>query len=423
MNPWLQRLLISCAAGIAATGAVVGTAKRPGKLKRKKRKKRADGTDEPVQVGAVALRDARLPQDDGITLAAWRADVAASGRKLGARVTGVFRKEPAARPSAAEAGPRDPDEVQAPDGTTIRKNKARTIPSGKARRKGNHAKGRRRGKARRPQASLWDSAKESLRQTVRDTVKEEVQASPVGSALEALKQVGSKVRDGASAAAAAVSKAIEKSDAPSLDEIPPHLKGEPTAPRETTTGVEPPVRDPRATGSAAKVEEALEAIGKTIEGAIHKVGDATRSPEAGGTTDGPVEASDVARKVKGGIDVVGTWLQGPGAPGYRRRTRPAGSGDVVTAKDPGEVGAAKEAAEMVSAREPRDPADVQGMSPVVNPGPQVGSSAGDASAQPAAASPIASSPTDASPTDASPIDPPPPALERGASPDEDKAAE
>lgn len=360
MNPWLQRFLISWAAGVAASGAIVSTAKRPGKLKRRKKKK-ADGTEEPVQLGAVALHDARVADERGITVREWGENVRATGAAVGQRVKGLFSRAPK-EPVVAEDGARVPDEVQTKDGARIK--------TPRAKRKGAHAKGRRGKRRRRPQATLWDSAKESLKQTVKETVKEEVKATPVGSALEALKSVGAKVKEGASAAAGAVNKAIggtagEKASSAD-DEIPPQLRGEvPPTPEEIAAreearlaeiAAQEAVRAEKMRKVEENIEKGLDAFGKKIEGAIAKVAEAASSaaqpreprepPAPAEHVDGeappapPVDPAEVAKKLKGGLDVVGSWLQGPGAPGYgSRRVRPANAEvvdavDVVEAKDP-----------------------------------------------------------------------------------------
>jgi hypothetical protein len=100
MNPWLQRFLIAWAAGIVTTGAVVSTAKTPHKLKKKKRKKRDDGTLEPVQIGATALKDARMAEERGLTMPEWRDKVVATGSAVGAKVTSVFKRTPSTASTA-----------------------------------------------------------------------------------------------------------------------------------------------------------------------------------------------------------------------------------------------------------------------------------------------------------------------------------
>lgn len=362
MNPWLQRFLVSWAAGVAATGALVSTAKRPGKLKPRKKRRRADGSEEPVQMGAVALQDVRAADDRGLTAAEWRANVVASARGARARVAEVFsRTAPAPAPRARD-GARAPDEVQSQEGTAPAPAPAATtsVHGSKARdakvqgstkghgskghgskgqgtpaarkRSGAHAKGRTQGRAghrRRPQASLWDSARESLRQTVRDTVREEVKESPVGAALETLKTVGEKVREGASTAATAAHGALQKV-----------LEAGESATRATTAAPPDGERGQNVTSSTS---------GTSTAGAD----DDGRAAEAPPTTDGrgvpgvasgdasapgattSVDVQEVARKVRAGADAVGTWLQGPGTPGYpSARVRRSGTAaDVVEAKD------------------------------------------------------------------------------------------
>lgn len=305
MNPWLERFLIAWAAGIVTTGAVVSTAKKPHKLKKKKKKKkREDGTLEPVQMGATALRDARLPEERGLTMPEWRDKVVAAG----ARVSSVFKRTPA-RPAEGvdTSGAKAPDEVQRADGTTV----ASSSAAKRKRRKGAHAKGR-RGKKRR-EATLWDSAKESFKQTVKESVREEVNETPVGSALETLKSVGAKVKEGATkvgaGAAKAVNRAIEGN--PSSDADAPELDA--AAPKPPLTEEERARLDAeRAKREADRVD--VEAGARAAAQVASEV------------------AADLGRKMKGGLSAVGSWLQGPGSPDYGKRRRANPTGEVVDAK-------------------------------------------------------------------------------------------
>lgn len=435
MNPWLQRFLVSWAAGVAASGVVISTAKKPGRLKKKKRKKKADGTEEPVQMGAVALRDARAPEERGLTVGEWREHVVTTTRGVGTKVAALFRREPSAA-AADDGSPREPDEVQAADGTRLKTApRAARKKNKKKQRKGGHAKGsagKRGRRGRRPQATLWDSAKESLKQTVKETVKEEVKATPVGTAFEALKNVGAKVKEGATTAASAAASAVGKVMADTKqggvrDEIPPQLRGEPPGAPSEVNEPPPPSVTPQ------KVEETLEAIGRSIETAIHKVADGARAAaedvkkasEAGEAGEprgdgAPVDVGEVAKKVRGGVDAVGSWLQGPGAPGYRRRVRPASGGDVVEAKDAPLKDAPKDVVEARDA--PSAPAAAPSTPPATH-GPDGG--AGEAAGE------IAPAPSDAAPDPAAAPAPDPAAAPApDASPsaaghddDEGKAAE
>ena len=253
VHPMLQRILISLAAGTAATSAVVSTAKRPHKPK-KRRKKRPDGSEAPVSLGATALHDVKLPDERGLTPAEWRHGMAQWGGAVATRITSVFKRAP------SEGGTSTPNSVQTPEGT----------------RAPNAHKRRRDGK-KRPQATLWDSAKESLKQTVKETVRDEVKSSPVGSALDTLKDVTEKVKEGAANAAASAARAVNQA-------------------------IDKPPSSPNAETPAAK----------------------------------PEETTDVGVNLKNSVDAVGSWLQGPGTPGYQKRERPAAGGDVVDAKDPDE---------------------------------------------------------------------------------------
>ena len=326
MNPWLQRFLIGWAAGVATTGALVSTAKRPHKLKRKKRKKQEDGTEEPVQIGAVALKDARLPDERGLTMGEWRDRVVATGSSVGARVGAMLKRDRKQDPvdlHVKEAGARPPDEVQRPDGTVEHfAAKASPRPSPRSKRKGAHAKGR-RGKKRKD-ASLWDSAKESFKQTVKETVVEEVNKTPMGSALEALKGVSAKVKSGATTAATATATFVKRG-----------IEGNP----EPQDGSKP----------VPSLQQRLDAAGAAIEKAVKNATDAPPegaedapapdiepiSPRANKNVEAVAEvAAEVAVKVKSGLAAVGSWLQGPGAPGYKKAPRAADAdAEVVDAKD------------------------------------------------------------------------------------------
>ena len=280
MHPLLQRFLIGWVAGVVTTGALVSSAKRPHKLKRKKRKKQPDGTDEPVQIGAVALHDARLPLEGSLTLPEWRDRIVAAGSSVGSKVSSLLQREPRA---AIDAEPSAPSSQR------------------RTKRSSAHAKGRRGRK--RKQATLWDSAKESLKQTVKETVADEVKHSPMGSAFQKLKDVSAKVKTGATTAATLVKKGIE---------------GDP----EPEDGSKP----------KPSLPQRLDAAGAALEKAVNSAAEGS-APDAREPTPKSVDASEVAAKVKQGIAAVGTWLQGPGAPGYKKSARPADGGEVVDAKD------------------------------------------------------------------------------------------
>lgn len=334
MNPLLQRFLISWAAGAAATGVVVGTAKRPHRLKRRKKKKKGQGA-EPVQIGAVALQDARAPNDPGLSMDEWTAGIKA----LPSRVAGIFHRVP----SASGDGAREPDEIRTADGQRV------AAPARKKKR-------RRRGK--RAEATLWDSAKESMRQTVRDVVKEEVKDTPVGGAVDAAKKAGERVKEGAAVVKEGASvvaenavkvgaqvgdkaktllnrilSAVEANPAPNADPEAEALAEEAEAeaqrhrpdPGEDQAPPTPPAAEVMTAATPLAEPEVIAAETPAPPP------DAERpSPELP-----PLDVAEVAKKVKTGLGAVGDWLSGPGAPGYTStRTRPAaGSSDVVEAKD------------------------------------------------------------------------------------------
>ncbi|MBI1946938.1 MAG: hypothetical protein HYS27_14675 [Deltaproteobacteria bacterium] len=333
MNPLLQRFLISWAAGAAATGVVVGTAKKPHKLKRRRRKKKKGKEPEPVQIGAQALLDARAPDEPGMTVEQWAAGVKA----LPSRFASIFQRVP----KQADDGAREPDEIRTADGEKVST--------------GARKKKRRRG--RRKQATLWDSAKESMRQTVHEVVKEEVKDTPVGNAVDAAKRAGDKVKEGASAvkegagvvAEKAVKvgaqvggkaksllnrilEAVEANPAPNAD---PEAEALAAAEEQHAHGdVTPVAPRPAGDGPLAEAPSAGSPTGEappepTVESAPVESAPVESAP--------PVDVAEVGRKLKSGLNAVGDWLQGPGAPGYTsRRARPAqGGGDVVEARDAG----------------------------------------------------------------------------------------
>lgn len=324
MNPWLQRFLIGWAAGVVTTGALVSTAKRPHRLKRKKRKKQEDGTEEPVQIGAVAMKDARLPDERGLTVGEWRDRVVASGASLGTRVGAVFKRERRPTTGGAAAGGTtpsalEPDEVQRTDGTVEKS------ASTRKKRRGAHAKGR-RGKKRK-EATLWDSAKESFKQTVKETVAEEVNKSPMGSALETLKDVGAKVKSGATSAATATASFVKRG-----------IDGNP----EPDDGSKPtPSLQQRIDAAGAAIEKAVknatdgpEPRGSAEPTVSARAAESADEPRPNKNVDAAAEvAAEVAVKVKSGLLAVGSWLQGPGAPGYKKAPRASDGGEVVEAKD------------------------------------------------------------------------------------------
>lgn len=343
VNPLLQRFLISWAAGAAATGVVVGTAKRPHRLKRRKKKKKGQAA-EPVQIGAVALKDARAPEDPGMSVEEWAAGIKA----LPSRVAGVFTRVP-----KAGDGAREPDEVRTADGQKV------AAGSGRKKR-------RRRGK--RAKATLWDSAKESMRQTVRDVVKEEVKDTPVGGAVDAAKKASEKVKEGAAVVkegagvvaqnAAKVGAqvgdraksllnrilhAVEADPAPNADPEAEALAAQEEA-RARTEDAAPAAmpsveRDaPPSTAASSTAPSSAPAGAAPSQGPVAEPlsgAPVVLEPAAAPGLEPGLDVAEVGKKLKGGLDAVGSWLQGPGAPGYSSaRVRAAdGGSDVVEAKD------------------------------------------------------------------------------------------
>lgn len=369
VNPLLQRFLISWAAGAAATGVVVATANKPHKLKRRRRKKKKGQAAAPVQIGAQALLDAKAPDDPGMSVDEWAAGVKA----LPGRFASIFQRVP----KQSGDGAREPDEIRTADGQ-----KVATGPRKK----------RRRGKRR--QATLWESAKVSMRQTVHEVVKEEVKDTPVGSAVEAAKKAGDKVKEGASAvkegagvvAERAVKvgaqvggkaktllnrilEAVEANPAPNADpeaeafaEQEEHAAGMVEA-----SAVPQPAGEAQSTEGRSTEPQSAETASDEphLEPASVEPAQVEPKPAEGA----PADIAEVGRKIRSGLNAVGDWLQGPGAPGYTsKRARPAqGGGDVVEARDAGAQtvapGAASDPAEQPADDQPNDdqrPHDDQG---------------------------------------------------------------
>ena len=300
MNPLVQRLLISLTAGSAAGGAWVATAKNKHKKARKRRRKKK--TD--IVIGTQARKDAAEEFTPGMTLAQLGARV----RTFGAGVVDSARSLVGLSPRdpAADGSARDADEIHH-DGKRI-KNPARKRRN--ARLAKGHAK-KRKG-SRRKQASLFDSAKESLRQVVKDeakrAVQEQVDKTGLGKAAEALKSAGGAV--------------VEKAKAVK-DAIPEDL-------------------DERLAEAGKNVVEGAKRVGESVGGAIQeglrKLDGEPGLPGGESQEDGEgLSAEELAQRVGKGVDALGSWLQGPGAPGYKNsgRVRPSSSGSgVVEAKEP-----------------------------------------------------------------------------------------
>jgi hypothetical protein len=312
LNPWLERALVSLAAGAVTTGALVATAEKTGKKKRKK--KGAKGEKDDVKAtphvdgpGEAAVREAARLDERSMTLE----ELGRSLKGVGAKLTSVFARE---KPKVDASGARVPDEVMSKDGKRISTKPDARGPAGK-KRNGKHARGRRR--KRRPQASLWDSAKESMRQTVKEVVHEEVKDTPVGSAMDALKKAGASIKTGASAAVESIKAAI---------------------PEDAGTRVKKTLDD--AGTKLSELTKDADGVGKKIEQGVAKAAEALDA-EAKSLVENPPEppasATEVVEKLNKGVDVVGSWLKGPGGgPGSSnggRRVRAAAGGDVVEAKD------------------------------------------------------------------------------------------
>lgn len=316
VNPLLQRLLISWAAGAAATGVVVGTAKRPHRLKRRRRKKKKGQQPEPVQIGAQALLDARAPADPGMSVEDWTAGVKA----LPGRFASIFSRVP----KGPADGAREPDEIRTADGQKVSA--------------GTRKKRRRRGK--RQKATLWDSAKESMRQTVHEVVKEEVKDTPVGNAVDAARKAGDKVKEGAAVVkegAAVVAENAVKVGAQVGDKAKSLLNRILHAVEADPASNADPDAEALAEHEQHAAEQSATAAPSEPDPAPHTEGTAPTPPTISEPPPAAVDVAEVGRKVKSGLNAVGDWLSGPGAPGYQsKRVKAAqGGGDVVEAKDAG----------------------------------------------------------------------------------------
>ncbi len=316
MNPLIQRALIALAAGTATSGALVVSAKKQGEGKRAKTRDK-DGKvlrQPPEDAADRVARETKLLLDRGITLAEMRDTVAAQLKGLGSSVSAVFARAPA----PTRAGAREPDEV---DGVQN--------PSAQARSK----KKRRRGR-RRPQASLWDSAKESMRQTVKETVRDEVKGTPLGKVGEAaggaydvVKKAGASLRDGAQAA-------FQKARAA----LPPDAGAQWVASADQLGRSVALQVEAAAKSASQAMSEAAPHEGLSPDAAVEAARPSTErdSTERDSTlAASPSASSTLASTVNDGVTTLGNWLKGPGAPGYNRpkRVRANVDGDVVEAKD------------------------------------------------------------------------------------------
>jgi hypothetical protein len=365
VNPWFQRILISLAAGSAASGVIVGTAKKPRRLK--KRKKKKGEKDRSVELGALALADAKLPDNRGITVGEWKDAVVARG----ASVASVFKR----KPKPVDDGARLPDEVQSKDGKTVSKREKKK----RDRRKD------------MPPATLWESARESFKQTVKETVHDEVKSTPVGGALDPLKSVGAKVKEGASV----VVENVEKVAKDVSEEV---AKGDKNKDPKDTVGakigsklsdfriafdaaVETVRKSPQESstppsapsgGPPSAPDELAVQPGAVEEQRGAPIVEAELDPTVAGVEKQPIDPEKVKQKLKSGFDAVSNWFQaatGPGStkrdPTAPRRVRAASPADddVVEAKD---ADAANEtASDVVDAKdatpeEPQDPAGGDG---------------------------------------------------------------
>ena len=331
--------------------------------------------------------DARAPDDPGLSVEQWAAGVKA----LPGRFASIFQRVP----KQDGDGAREPDEIRTADGQKVAT--------------GARKKKRRRGKRR--QATLWQSAKESMRQTVHEVVKEEVKDTPVGSAVDAAKKAGDKVKEGAAVvkegagvvaeravkAGAQVGgkaksllnrilEAVEANPAPNADPEAEALAerehelardfetSAPSAPSAPSAGeTADPVRSPEIGGAPEEHQPASPGFGGGASIAPAPAREGASAPTAEG-----VDVAEVGRKLKSGLSAVGDWLQGPGAPGYTsKRARPVpGGGDVVEARDAGAESVAPSAA---PAPAPSQEASAQGAS--VQAGSAQAGSAQDAPVQ------------------------------------------
>jgi hypothetical protein len=181
MNPWLQRALVSLAAGTIAGGAVVATAKNRHKKARKRRKKK---DAPPVLLGTVAKRDAQVPHEGGITVEQWVAGIKDGVTSLSLRVKGYL----IGSKDEGQQSARDADEVIAKDGTVTRKKKTNRAP-----------RQNRRGRHKRREATLFESAQESFKQVIRDetkrVVQDQVDKTGLSKAQDTLKSASAAVAD------------------------------------------------------------------------------------------------------------------------------------------------------------------------------------------------------------------------------------
>jgi hypothetical protein len=370
LTPWLQRLLIAWAASAVSTGVILSTADnrhRPKKARnpKKRRRRELDNTASatrarpPVLPGTVAKADAALPFTPSLTWAGWATDVRARGRRLLRFVTG---QAPEGR--VDEHGSRLPDEIVTADGKKVRV--AGVSPKSKktAGHKGAPPARRRRG--RKQQASLFDSAKESLRQVVKEEAKkavdEKVEEAGLKKAADAIKSAGEKVGETAKDVAQRVKDSMpddveEKLQSAgrsmlaearrAMQRLSDSIQGSDDGHGVASASVSPPdtvdqVADPGAAlppaggpGSANDAALAASPPPPSLPGPASTVGGDEAERASSSSGDIASALGDGVQLLGGGVQKIGSFLSGPGNPGYHRssgRAR-AASGDIVEAKD------------------------------------------------------------------------------------------
>ncbi len=343
--PWLQRLVVAVAGSVVTGGVVLATADNrfaPKKRKRRRGRRRVTGkTAPPILLGTVAKADAGEAYVPSLTWAQWRDAVAARGRGIFRFVTGQPKEG-----SVDKDGARIPDEIRTKDGARRRSQAGRSS-----------SKTRRRRGERRKEASLFDSAKESLRQVVKDEAKkavdEKVEEAALKKAADALKGASGKVSETAKDVASKVKESLpedldEKAKlagrtvlsgaksafgklAASLNELAESSPVEPLS-----VAPPPPIEaaPPAEALSSAAATDLV--VSEPITADVEQEGtkDPVDAASDGARVDG-APASAVATAVGDGVQRLGSFLSGPGNPGYQKQSsrRMASGDDIVEAKD------------------------------------------------------------------------------------------
>ncbi len=271
MNPWLERALVSWAAGAVATTVIVTTAKNPNKKKKKrgkKKKKSGDGikvaVDDaiPRSTGAQAAHDYRMGTDRSMT-----------GDELVENVKGLGKKAKRAGQYIAaglfgQTVPKKSDGDEKVAAKKVDAKKADVIDRDRDDRGG-----------RAKHIDVVEDAKRALRDAAVGKVADEAaERAGVAGVVDELKEQGGEIKERAAKVVQGIKDAI------------PDDAGDKLKQAGTTVA-----------DAGKKAGEAVADAGKKAGAAIK---DALTAEKIG----------ELEKKLDGGLKKLGRWFQGPGAP-------------------------------------------------------------------------------------------------------------